>query len=624
MREAWMALAVTLGIVQAASGLNIPAGGEAVSMHLDEDGYFRRGDGRLFVPLGGLHGNVAPLRHLTVSARQREVWRRNDLIWEARGHAHGQAVDLVDLDETQLRAWFEKLRDCGINSLRLFPRRRVDTELLDQIGRLNRAFTEDLSRVFEIGAEYGLHFQLMLLGEPWRTGYSNAEALERHVLPAYDKATLDKLTPAQRRFLVERRLAQPPRFFSDADVRACQEAFLREAADWLRGHPNVFAVELYNEQGWWKNNTIDGRRQKVFVSPAEEADEITWSAVMTRIIRERMPGMPICLSHPGFGVTAYDPRLWVEQADVDFYSTHQYVGLDGTHEQVDFAATTGATAAILSAISPHAFGEWGWLDPLVDDRVRRRVHRDAIWLSLLAGAAGFMQWPFECLEEYRWVRRIVDALPPDFTPGPAELAVDISAAYAALHDPDRYPMLMDGKPLPAFIANRRKQADEHYRVILQAYHRGLEAGVPVRFTMRDGVEAAGGGAAMSLEAFNATDLAALPRPLRADGGFQLTWMHDSEARVYIAYLRSRRIEEHRGQWIGMPNPADLTLRFNLPASAAGEPSWRMTLVNLETGAVRAEDVHADAAVEAARRTTDDYVLIVSPSDGSFTLAEQGR
>ncbi len=614
-----MVLAVMLGMVQAAAGLEVPAGGEAVTIRLDEHGYFRRGDGRLFVPLGGLHGNVAPLRNLTVSARQRQVWRQNDLIWDAHGHAHGQAVDLVDLDDAQLRAWFEKLRDCGINSLRLFPRRQVGTELLDQVGRLNRAFAEDLSRVFRVGAEYGLHFQLMLLGEPWRTGYSNAEALERHALPAYDKTTLDKLTPGQRRFLVERRFARPPQFFTDADVRSCQEAYLREAADWLRGHPNVFAVELYNEQGWWKSGTIDQRRQKVFVSPAEQADEIAWSAAMTRMIRELMPGVPICLSHPGFGVTAYDPRPWVEQADVDFYSTHQYAGLDGTHEQVDFAATTGATAAILSAIGPHAFGEWGWLDPRVDEEVLRRVHRDAIWLSLLAGAAGFMQWPFECLEEYRWPRRVFDALPPGFAPGPAELAVDASAAYAALHDPDRYPLLADGQPVPAFIANRRKQADEHYRAIMRAYLRGLEAGVPVRFVLRDGGEHAGA-AAMSLEAFTAMDLAALPRPLRADGGFQLTWMHDPNARVYIAYLRSRRIEEHHGQWIGMPNPADLTLRFNLPAPAPGQPSWRMTLVNLEKDTVRVEDVQPDAAVVIAERTTDDFILIVAPSQEDYSLS----
>ncbi len=583
-------------------------------VRLDDRGLFRADDDRWFVPLGGLHGNVVPLRMLPVSSAQLKTWRAEGKVWTGQG----QAVDLTDLGELQLRAWFGQLREAGVNSLRLFPRRRVGNELLDQVGRLNRALAEDFSRVFRIGDEYGLHFQLMLMGEPGRTGYVGRSNIEQHVRPAYEPWQLDALTPAQRRFLLEGGNVHLPAYFSDPDVRTAQHAFIAEAALWLSGHMNVFALELYNEQGWWKVAPYQGGRHKVFVSPREIGLELDWSLDMTRAFKALMPRTPVCLSHPGFGVAGYDPLRWTRQSGVDFYSTHLYAGLGGSYERMDFAAVTGATAAILTAGGPHAYGEWGVLDTRIDERIRRRVHRDAIWLSLLSGAAGFMQWTFDCLDEYRWPSRIVRALPPGFTPQPPSLTVDITAAYAALHEDARYPLFHADGPLWAFPFNQQKQADENLRVIFSAYQRSLDAGLPIRFAI-DGLTPVDAARVMSLDAFAAEDLGRIDRPVRVEGGFEFIWRHDPVMGVLIGYLRSRTTRRVNDQHLAAPVAAALTLHLSLPRPSAAQPPWRMTLVNLQTDAVRSQRVEPDAVIEVSPRTSDDFVLILSPAAGVFEM-----
>ncbi len=169
---------------------------------------------------------------------------------------------------------------------------------------------------------------MQLIPEPWLTGYMSRDALERYALPHYTPEELARATHAQKRFLIDRKLVsrESGDWFTDPDVLACQKQYLEEALAWVAGEPQVFALELYNEQG----------------SGPDEAAELKWTEEIVRFIKQQ-PEMPVTISHPGSGLTAFDPLKWSRLAGVDFYSSHLYAGQCGENAQIDFAAVTGAT-----------------------------------------------------------------------------------------------------------------------------------------------------------------------------------------------------------------------------------------------------------------------------------------
>lgn len=553
-------------------------------IQVGRDGMLRSRTGELYVPLGGLHGNVLPLSRIDLTPEELE--KVKPYIWTAQrtdGQGH---IDLWDASDAVMDRWFKQLAANGVTALRLFPRARVGNEVLDLCGKLNPELQQVLHRAFKIARPYGIRFLLQILPEPGRTGYVSARAIERWVLPRYTQAELARLSPAQTRFIHEKKSVSMKEYFTDPDVLACQKQYLEQALDWVAAEPQVFALEIYNEQGW------NGRQ---FMYPAEDA-EIRWTAEIVRTIKRRLPRMPVTLSHPGFGITGYDPFKWTRAAGVDFYSPHAYAGLSGENATIDFAAVAAASSRIMNAVIPSFYGEWGVFDSPVPMDLKRFSHRDAIWLCLLGGDGGFLQWTNEFLEEYRWPAKVFQALPRNFSPERPKLVVKIGAEYERFHTNSRYPAFKPGEFI-GFELNRQKQQDENIQRVFAAYRRSLELGVPIAFTMT--------GRGMTLDEFALLDAARVQRPIRAEGGYQLAWLKDARNPLWIAYLRSRKVHGFGSHFIGVPSGAPLAIRLSLPAGR-----YRALLINLSAGEVKAHSVKPDASIRVSERTSDDYVLIV--------------
>lgn len=561
----------------------------ASPVRLSRDGRFLQTDGTPFIPLGGFHGNVMPMSLLELSEDERREFEPN--LWQ--GH-----LDLFDAPESVLQQWFQYLAENGVTSLRLFPRARVGMDVLDLCGEVNAELQAAFHRAFAAAEPYNIRFLLQIMPEPGRTGYINRRALESHVLPRFTQEEMENLTPAQKRFIIDNETVKMAEYFTDPDVLACQKLYLKSVLEWVADEPQIFALEIYNEQGWG-GARIDDKWQQVFTYPWEDA-EIRWTGEIVRAIKERLPEMPVCLSHPGFGITGFDPLKWSQGAEVDFYSQHLYAGLCGAGEDIDFAPVTAATAAIISARFINFPGEWGILNSKAPEAIRRRNHRDAIWLNMMTGGQGFMQWEYDFPEEYHWVNRIFQSLPVDFSPEPPDLAVEIGQAYRDFQTNTRYLLFSEDQWFSSWEFNRQKQADENIRKIFAAYQRSLELGVPIRFVMDQDD-------AMPLEQFLLTgsdEVICTSATIRAPGGYQLAYIRSN--RIWVGYLRSRGIEKFNGHFLGVPTESPLNIRLNLP-----EGQYTVRVINLETDEIQKHSVTAPADIHVASETSDDYVLVIT-------------
>lgn len=550
------------------------------------DGMLRSRSKKLCFPLGGFHGNVLPLSRLKLTDAEMERVRPN--IWSAQktdGQGH---VDLWDASDEMMDQWFRQLAADGITALRLFARARVGNDVLDLCGKLNPELKQVFHRAYAAARPHGIRFLQQILPEPGSSTYVSRSAIERRVLPRFSKEELTKLIPSQRRFLEDGKRITMKEFFTDPDVLACQKLYLEQAMDWIGTEPQVFAVEIYNEQGW------NGRQYQF---PVEDA-EIRWSKEIVAAIKKRAPGMLVTLSHPGFGITGYDPFKWVQGAGVDFYSPHAYAGLSGESQRIDFAAVTAASSRIMNAGIPSFYGEWGVFDSPVPMDLKRFSHRDSIWLCLLGGEAGFLQWTNEFPEEYRWPSKLMQALPANFSPARPGVAIEIGETYRRFQDNTRYKSYKAGEYV-GFELNREKQQDENVQSIFAAYQRSLDIGVPIRFVLnqKNG---------MSLAKFAALDPATVQRPIQAIGGYQMTYLKDARNPLWMAYFRKRKTERFGSHWVGVPDTAPLEIRFDLPG---GRHSAR--LLNLSTGKMETRSVNAKDAWPVAANSSDDYVLIVT-------------
>jgi len=592
-----------------ASLAQAPADGMANPVRMGPDGYFRLPDGTLYLPLGGLHGNMAPLAMLKLTDSQREELSKKR--WRQYGM---EFLDVLDVPDEALDDYFRQLAELGVNCQRLFPRYRVEEGVLDIVGRMDERMAGGFRRVFDAGERRGIRFLFQVMPAPNRTGYLTERRLKRQMLPRYTKEQLARLADCRKPFLLEGKTLTLDTFFTDPNVLACQKMYLREALDWRAKSPAVFAMEIYNEQGDGGVN-VKGRWQRALWYHLQE-QEIAWSGEIVRTIHERMPKMPVCLSHSGHGVILHDPLKWVVGAGVDFYSSHLYAGLCGESDKIDFAAVTGATTVILRESMMTFPGEWGVLayrHPSPED-VRRRAYRDGIWLSLMARGPGFLQWDHNFMDEYRWPAKVFAALPRGFSPAPPPTIVAIGKEYRTFQTNSRYEGYTTTQPTTWFPIIGRKAADENLARIYAAYVRSLEIGVPIRFLMGSLKQA------VTLERFLELEPGSFSRPIRADGGYQLAYLKDANSPTWVGYLRSRKVERfappRRGEphILGVPVKRPLRLAVDLP-----EGEYTLTLINMVAGRVTRSKLAARDSVEVAEETDDDFVFVITPADAEFKL-----
>jgi len=560
--------------------------GPADQFRLTREGLLRSRSGKLFFALGGFHANVLPLSRIKLT--EAEMERVRPYIWSGQKTDDQGHVDLWDASDGMMDQWFRQLAADGVTALRLFARARVGNDVLDLCGKLNPELKQVFHRAYAAARPYGIRFLQQILPEPGSSTYVSRNSIERRALPRFTKDELARLTPAQKAFLQDGKRVTMKEFFTDPDVLACQKLYLQQAMDWIAGEPQVFAVEIYNEQGW------NGRQYQF---PLEDA-EIRWSREIVSAIKKRLPRMLVTLSHPGFGITGYDPFKWVRGAGVDFYSPHAYAGLSGENETIDFAAVTAASSRIMNAGAPSFYGEWGLFNSPVPLEMKRYSHRDAIWLCLLGGEAGFLQWTNEFPEEYRWPTKVLRALPDRFTPERPAVAVQIGEHYRRFQDNSRYSSFQPDA-FPGFELNREKQKDENIQKIFAAYRRSLDLGVPIRFTLD-------GGGGMALDRFLQAGPSDFRRPLQAIGGYQMTWMKDARSPLWIAYFRKRRMERYGGHWVGVPDAAPLEVKLDLPVRRL-----EARLLNFNSGRLENLSVERSGAFVVSQSTSDDYLLMLS-------------
>jgi hypothetical protein len=560
-----------------AGALLLAAASSLGGVRLSGDGWFRTDDGTLFVPLGGFHGNVLPVAWLKLS--RAEYRRIEPRIWDGQKTAGRGHIDLTDASDSMLRRWLKLLASNGVTAVRVFPRAHVGGDTLDLCGKVNPELQGALSRAFAAARPYGIRFLLQILPEPQISGYWNHSLAERYALPRYSKDELERLSPAQRRFLLEGKHVEYTNWFTDPDVLACQKLYLESALRWIAAEPQVFALEVYNEQGVSRPPPA---RLSEFPSTWEDA-EIAWTAQIVRFIHEHLPGMPVTISHPGYGVAGYDPIEWSKGSGVDFYSTHFYAGTCGESARADFAAATAATSAVVRSDIANFPGEWGVLNGGIPDEIRRRAHRDALWLTLLSGAPGFMQWTYDFIGEYRWASRIFRALPGEFSPDAPPVLENISEPWRAFQT-----AALASSP-PHFALNKQRRADDNLRGILAAYNQALDKGVPLGFT-----------------------LTGKPRPaparipIRTEGGYQLAYLADEARHIWIAYMRCREFRAFDNTYLGVPVKAPLRIEFDLPG---GE--YTAALIDLTRNKVRRLRIRGQTAVDVSRKTDADFVLVIS-------------
>ena len=373
--------------------------------------------------------------------------------------------------------------------------------------------------------------------------------------------------------------------------------------DWLATEPQVFALEVYNEQGWTEEK-INGELQRTYTYPYED-DEIRWTAEIVRTIKQRLPHMLVTLSHPGFGITGYDPAKWCKGTGVDFYSGHIYAGISGDSPRFDAATVSAASALMIRAATgiPNFWGEGIVFAGPAPMDLKRFSNRDAIWLNLLGGNPGFFQWLYDFSDEYRWPAVVFRGLPRNFSPERPKVEVEIGEAYREFQDNSRYPGFVPDKFFSPWPMNRQKREDENLQKMFRAYQHSLEIGVPIAFVM-------GGVKATPLEEFAASDPAKFDHPIRAIGGYQLTYLKDAHNPLWIAYLRKRKVLTYAApigdHHIGVPDDAPLELKFDLPKGR-----YNLRIINLTENREESRRVEANSTLPVSKDTSDDYVLVVS-------------
>ena len=343
---------------------------------IGDSGYFRTADGQGWLPLGGFYAN----------------WVGNV---PAEGEAGRQLTSFVDTTDEQKTTWLKFLADNGVTAMRFMLRahRPGGMEPLDIGGKVNPELYAEALRYMDLARPFGIRFLLVLHEDYTKPMYFNAEYREQFCLPVWQGLDQTKLTPAQRRFVVEGRLLDKIEDkYTDPDAMACQDLYATELINYLQHNPQVFAYELENEQ----------------VGVPRE-----WINHACEVIRKVDPRTPICMSHGGGGLHTGDPYYWRTQSTIDFYTYHLYP-TGTTNPDVDYGLATDVLTRYGRMAGRCFYGEcvgdefgYGAAEP-----VRRQVARDLIWYSLVNANPGCFFWNSrgDELNEFRRAKQIADRL----------------------------------------------------------------------------------------------------------------------------------------------------------------------------------------------------------------------
>jgi len=545
-----------------------------------------------YLAFGGFYGNVISAGDL------REEEPENEEILELLKKTEKGWIEWHKASEQLWEAWFKHLSERGITALRVFPRRRDNGDVLDLCGKLNESLLELMKRFFAAAEPYGIRFLLIVMPEPTRTGYLSKKNLSRWVIPNYTKSEIAKLPSHQKRFVAERRTVSLADYFTDPDVWACQRSYLDALLEWVKKEPQIFALEIVNEQGWWRQR---------FHWDQEEAAE-AWGSRVADYIHGKAPGIPVCLSHPGFGILGYEPLRWSRETAVDFYSPHLYCGLAGSQRGTEFGTVTDLVMNYCSAVKPAFMGEWGIVSQKVDRRIKQLALRDAIWFSILNASPGLFQWVHSAYydHEYKKAREILDPLRLDQKRRRRPLiGIDVTRASAALDAKELY---QNYKRDP-WRLTASKARGKAYRDLLLCAEHFLNIGVAFDFTLEpDRYEvSAFPEDAKHLEIPESESL------FTFSPNYQCKYAAFGEWETIVAYFRNMEPVVAEGFNLRGQAPRPFQVAWELPKrprGAKGKPwHFRLTVHNLDTGEVKESRVARESSVDFGNEATNDFVFV---------------
>lgn len=546
-----------------------------------------------YLAFGGLYGNVIS----AVDLREEEP--DNPKLKKLLAGTKKGWIEWDKASEKLWDAWFEHLSARGITALRVFPRRRDNGDVLDLCGKVNESLLEHMQRFMAAAQPYGIKFMLILMPEPTETGYLFKKNLKQWVVPAYKKSEMKKLPAVQKRFVVDQKTVSLEEYFTDSDVWACQRQYLDALLEWVKKEPQIFALELVNEQGW-------ARQQ--FHWDLEEAI-IAWGSRVADYVRKKARKIPVCLSHPGFGILGYEPTRWMRESSVDFYSPHIYCGVAGAQRGMEFGTVTDLVTNYSAAVKPAFVGEWGVISPKVDGRVRQLALRDAIWFSVLNGCPGLFHWVGAARyeNEYKKARDILDPLELHKLERHRPLVgIDISRTAATLAANDLY---QNYKRDPWKLVGSKAKGDA-YMDLLRCTELFLNHGVAFDFTLRpkDYEISTTPAGAHDIYVPPEKDLFAFPR-----GDYQCKFAAFGEWEIIIAYFRNIAPVVAEGYNLRAQEPRPFQTAWQLPKrprGAKGGPwHYRLTVHNLDTGEMKQNRVARESSEDFGNEATADYIFV---------------
>ena len=526
---------------------------------LAKSGYFVRGDGRPFVPLGGFYAN-----------------------WVQDATPNGEWGKITSFtytsDEDKVR-WMKFLHENGVTAMRLMLRTHHPnntTEPMDLGGRVNQALLAEAIRYTDLGRRFDLQFQLVVHEDYTKPVYINDRHFELYTLPAFEGEKLDALPAAQRRFVRDRRLdGTIEEKYADPDVIACQDLYVRELLPALRGNPQVFAYELENEM---------------------VGCPLDWANHAIATIRELDPKRLVCVSHGGGGLLTADPVWWQRGAKIDFYNPHLYPD-EATSKDIDYGAAVSLLTRYGRMAGPSFLGEssgdqFCWHPNVA---ARRWVMRDIIWMSLTGGSPGVFFWNARGpeVQEFKLAKEAMEQLDlANFRRAKPEIGIDV-----------RHP-LKDGNWFQTPEGRRAYATMGRY---VQHY---LSEGVDFDFTLTPDQYSQ----SATLAQF------APPKPRRrlfaSCEGWQASYLADADGHETLLYVRNYAGSE---RWLsnGEQTPRGQQLRTRavrpLKVQSQMEGSFRVSICDLDEKTIRQTTLESPGTIDLGA-TDHDFAMVFKRND----------
>lgn len=545
---------------------------------LFQNGYFYNSDGTRYIPMG-----------------QFGCYFRGEYIGEqpAGGSQHG--VSLIEFQRSTKSVWNKIFRffaeEDGCTMIRMFPRGDSGGsawEGLDIGGKVNRSLFESIRSYMEEGRAYGMKLQLCLFTEPECSFYCQKDTRSYWGIRMWSREEIENAAPSQKRFLEHPEdIVSYDDFFSDPDVRDCCHRFLDEILPMLAEIPDLFAVEVFNESGWASPHAAPMNTFRWEDTPAY----LDWHRDMVEHIRRVSPGLPICISNPGVSILGHDTIHWCREIGPDFFSLHNYADICGSRPGMDYAAITDMALQYTAAEVPTMMGEWEAMNlrrPKTDkDReTAMLLSRDAVWFTMLSGAAGCVSWLARGNGQYHAVSEVYARLNDYPLVRDTVLEIDITEAQGwfenlwkagekdcLYHDHRWCPDVTATDGMHRFCV---KGESAYYGKLLDAQKWSLETGIPIRFSLSGGIP---------LMQLTKADFAAYKPYVAPVAGYWQKAFSADGGKVRLVYLRNTvnlpvMTEGKNGEPV---ESFSLRTRTPVPVVIDGiEPGYRAVLYDLDT------------------------------------------